>query len=58
LALVVALIALPSYRSGPFSEEKKADEKKTDAKKPAKLDVNAVPRTPARSSSRPTRGPG
>src|SRR3989441_1805293 len=43
LALVLALIALPSYRSGPFPDEKKADEKKADAKKPAKLDVNAVP---------------
>jgi Tol biopolymer transport system component/imidazolonepropionase-like amidohydrolase len=38
LALVLVFIALSPYRSGPFSEEKKAD-----AKKPAKLDVNAVP---------------
>src|SRR3989442_9398586 len=43
LVLVLALVALPSYRSGPFPDEKQADEKKADAKKPAKLDVNAVP---------------
>ncbi len=37
-ALPLVLLLLPAYRPGPFSEDKK-----TDAKKPAKLDVNAVP---------------
>src|SRR6266545_4334744 len=43
LLLVLALIALPVEHSGPFSQEKKAEDKKADAKKPPKLDINATP---------------
>src|SRR4029453_5640542 len=43
LLLVLALIALPVERSGPFSEEKKADDKKAGEKKAPKLDINATP---------------
>jgi hypothetical protein len=65
--LILALLVLPTYRPGPFPEDKKAD-----AKKPAKLDVNAVPENARRvafttdegtwmgrirSRSRATRGP-